>query len=150
MSEPQFIPSSAPHSVEMSEGSSVAKSKSGKAGTEVRRTDQDHFAQDQEIVVDANQVVLTSSALNDNLAKAPRSENIERASKALSPSSGAKRPGTASAASATANAQTPDQTVYDTEMPEMNFPARLIHLKVENDAVRAQLETLQSMLQDRT
>ena len=58
MSEPQFIPSGVPHSVEMPEGSHVAKSKSGKAGTEVRRTEQDHFAQDQEIAVDANQIHL--------------------------------------------------------------------------------------------
>jgi hypothetical protein len=146
MSEPQFIPSGMPHSVEMPEGSRVAKSKSGKAGTEVRRTEQDHFAQDQEIAVDANQVLLTSTAVADNLAKVPRSENIERASKALKPGSVAK--GRKSAA--TADPQAPEQAVYDTEMPEMNFPARLIHLKVENDAVRAQLESLQSMLQDPT
>jgi hypothetical protein len=146
MSEPQFIPSGMPHSVEMPEGSRVAKSKSGKAGTDVRRTEQDHFAQDQEIAVDANQVLLTSTAVADNLAKVPRSENIERASKALKPGSVAK--GRKSAA--TADPQAPEQAVYDTEMPEMNFPARLIHLKVENDAVRAQLESLQSMLQDPT
>ena len=146
MSEPQFIPSGVPHSVEMPEGSHVAKSKSGKAGTEVRRNEQDHFAHDQEIVVDANQVLLTSSAAADNLVKVPRSENIERASKALKPGSIAK--GRKSAA--TADPQSPEQPVYDTEMPEMNFPARLIHLKVENDAVRAQLESLQSMLQDPT
>ena len=147
MSEPKFIPSSAPHSVEMSEGSQVAKSKSGKAGTDVRRTEQDHFAQDHEITVDANQVLLTSTAVTDNLAKAPRSENIERASKALNPGSAAK--GRKPVAAAT-DPQATDKPVYDTEMPEMNFPARLIHLKVENDAVRAQLETLQSMLQDPT
>ena len=143
MSEPQFIPSGMPHSVEMPEGSRVAKSKSGKAGTEVRRTEQDHFAQDQEIAIDENQVLLTSSAVSDNLAKAPRSDNIERASKAFNPASGANRQPNA----ATAGSQAPERAVYDTEMPEMNFPARLIHLKVENDAVRAQLESLQSMLQ---
>ena len=146
MSEPQFIPSGMPHSVEMPEGSRVAKSKSGKAGTEVRRNEQDHFAQDQDIEVDANQVLLTNTAVTDNLAKVPRSENIERASKALKPGSVAK--GRKSAA--TADPQASEQPVYDTEMLEMNFPARLIHLKVENDAVRAQLESLQSMLQDPT
>ncbi len=147
MSEPQFIPSSMPHSVEMPEGSRVAKSKSGQAGTEVRRNEQDHFAQDQEIAVDANQVLLTSTAVTDNLAKIPRSDNIERASKALNPASAAKGPNTAASDE---DPQATEQVVYDTEMPEMNFPARLIHLKVENDAVRAQLETLQSMLQDPT
>lgn len=146
MSEPQFIPSGMPHSVEMPEGSRVAKSKSGKAGTEVRRTEQDHFAQDQDIAVDANQVLLTNTAVTDNLAKVPRSENIERAAKPLTPGGGTK----GRKAAATTGAQSTERVVYDTEMPEMNFPARLIHLKVENDAVRAQLESLQSMLQDPT
>ena len=144
MSEPQFIPSGMPHSVEMPEGSRVAKSKSGSAGTEVRRTEQDHFAQDQEIAVDANQIHLqANNAVADNLVKIPRSDNIERGSKALKPASAAKQRNGA-------DTQTPEQVVYDTEMPEMNFPARLIHLKVENDAVRAQLESLQSLLQNPT
>ena len=147
MSEPQFIPSGMPHSVEMPEGSHVAKSKSGSAGTEVRRTEQDHFAQDHEIAVDANHVHLqASNAKAENLVKVPRSDNIERASKALKPGSAV----TGRSKSATAAAQAPKSVVYDTEMPEMNFPARLIHLKLENDAVRAQLESLQSVLQDPT
>jgi len=148
MSEPQFIPSGKPHSVEMPEGSHVAKSKSGKAGTEVRRTEQDHFAQDQEITVEAHHIHLQASiAAADNLVKVPRSDNIERASKALNPASGA--PGRKKSAPA-AGAQARDMRVYDTEMSEMNFPARLIQLKVENDAVREQLESLQSMLQKAT
>ena len=147
MSEPQFIPSSMPHSVEMPEGSRVAKSKSGQAGTEVRRNEQDHFAQDQEIAVDANQVLLTSTAVADSLVKIPRSDNIARASKALNPSSGFTADGKPAPVAGEAADERP---AYETEMPEMNFPARLIHLKVENDAVRAQLESLQSMLQDPT
>jgi hypothetical protein len=147
MSEPQFIPSGVPHSVEMPEGSHVAKSKSGSVGTEVRRTEQDHFAQDQEIAVDANQIHLqASNAAAENLVKIPRSDNIERGSKAFKPAADAKGRNK----KATAAAQAPKQVVYDTEMPEMNFPARLIHLKLENDAVRAQLESLQSLLQDPT
>lgn len=145
MSEPQFIPSGMPHSVEMPEGSHVAKSKSGSVGTEVRRTEQDHFAQDHEIAVDANQIHLqASNATAENLVKIPRSDNIERASKALKPASDAKGRNK----TATADAQAPKKVVYDTEMVEMNFPARLIQLKVENDAIREQLESLQSLLQD--
>jgi hypothetical protein len=145
MSEPQFIPSGKPHSVEMSEGSHVAKSKSGKAGTEVRRTEQDHFAHDQEIEVDAHHVHLQASSPSaDNRVKIPRSDNIERAFKNLMPAAGAvvqQRDAQRARAHAT------EQRVYDTEMPEMNFPGRLIRLKIENDAVRAQLESLQSTLQ---
>lgn len=145
MSEPQFIPSGMPHSVEMPEGSHVAKSKSGSVGTEVRRTEQDHFAQDHEIAVDANQIHLqASNATAENLVKIPRSDNIERASKALQPASDAK----GRKKTAKADAQAPKKVVYDTEMVEMNFPARLIQLKVENDAIREQLESLQSLLQD--
>jgi len=147
MSEPQFIPSGKPHSVEMPEGSHVAKSKSGKVGTEVRRNEQDHFAQDQEIALDENQVILKGSASTDNLVKVPRSDNIERAAKALSPASAATA---RKKAALGANPPARELPVYDTEMPEMNFPARLIHLKVENDAVRAQLESLQSVLQNPT
>jgi hypothetical protein len=147
MSEPQFIPSSIPHSVEMPEGSHVAKSKSGQAGTEVRRTEQDHFAQDQEIEVEAHQVLMaTTAAASENKVKLPPRDNIERASKPLQPSSpsgSAARKKTTPADNGEGN----ERPVYETEMPEMNFPARLIHLKLENDAVRAQLESLQSLLQ---
>jgi hypothetical protein len=147
MSEPQFIPSSIPHSVEMTEGSHVAKSRSGQAGTEVRRTEQDRFAQDQEIEVEAHQVIMaTTAAASENKIKLPPRDNIERASKPLRASSmseSASRMKSAPSVSGDAN----QRTVYDTEMPEMNFPARLIHLKLENDAVRSQLESLQSLLQ---
>ena len=131
----------------MPEGSHVAKSKSGQAGTEVRRTEQDHFAQDQEIEVEAHQVLMaTTAAASENKVKLPPRDNIERASKSLKPSSpsgSAARKKTAPADNGDAN----ERPVYETEMPEMNFPARLIHLKLENDAVREQLETLQSLLQ---
>jgi hypothetical protein len=152
MSDPQFIPNSRPHSVEMPDGSHVAKSKSGKAGTEVRRVEQDHFAQDQEIAVEDHHVVLTRSAADaENRIKVPRSENIERASKALQPASGAAVP-KKRAASAGRNAagNAAAKPVYDVEMADMNFPARLIQLKVENDAVRVQLESLQSLMQKPT
>jgi hypothetical protein len=142
MSDPQFIPSGKPHSVEMPEGSHVAKSKSGKAGTEVRRTEQDHFAQDHEIAVEAHQVILAATAASENKVKVPRSDNIERASKPLNPASAATQRQKTAPGGPDPASETP---VYDTEMPEMNFPARLIHLKLENDAVRAQLESLQAL-----
>jgi hypothetical protein len=146
MSDPQFIPNSRPHSVEMPDGSHVAKSKSGKVGTEVRRTEQDHFAQDQEIAVEEHQVVLTrSAATTENLVKVPRNENIERASRTLQPTASAAAP-RKNARRAGGNA--PGKPVYNVEMADMNFPARLIQLKVENDAVRAQLESLQSLMQN--
>ncbi len=158
MSEPQFIPSGKPHSVEVAEGSHVAKSKSANVGTEVRQNVRDKFAQGQEIEVDAHQIVLTSSAAGaDNMVKVPRGDAIERASQSIAASASSERaskaikPSTASGSNRTAKAgqeQTAprERPVYETEMQEMNFPARVIHLKVENDAVRAQLEDLQSLM----
>lgn len=147
MSEPQFIPSSTPHSVEVAEGSHVAKSKSANVGTEVRQNVRDKFAHDHEIEVDAHQIVLTTSAAGmDNRVKVTRGDDIERASKAIKPSTAPVSNRTGQAAKAKAGGR--EHLVYDTEMQEMSFPARVIHLKQENDAVRAQLEDLQSLMGD--
>ena len=162
MSDPQFIPSGKPHSVEVAEGSHVAKSKSANVGTEVRQNVRDKFAQGQEIEVDAHHIVLTTSAAGaDNMAKVPRGDSIERASQTIAASSTSERASKAIKPSASTNASRTEtagngknaareRLVYDTEMQEMNFPARVIHLKVENDAVRAQLEDLQSLMGDNT
>ena len=162
MSEPQFIPSGKPHSVEVAEGSHVAKSKSANVGTEVRPNVRDQFAQGQEIEVDAHQIVLTTSATGaDNTVKVPRGDNIERASQSIAASGTAERASKgiksseATSARRTASAGSEklpalNRPVYETEMQEMNFPARVIHLKVENDAVRAQLKDLQSLMGDDT
>lgn len=136
----------------------MAKSKSANVGTEVRQNVRDKFAQGQEIEVDANQIVLTTSAAGpDNMVKVPRGDTIERASQTIpqgstperaakgiptSAASGAKR----SVVSGDGKTTEREHLVYDTEMQEMNFPARVIHLKVENDAVRAQLADLQSLM----
>ena len=147
MSEPQFIPSGRPHSVEISEGSSVAKSRSGAAGTEIRRTEQDRFANDQDLAVEAHNIVLQASATQvRGEVKVYRHDKIERANKA-------SVPGSASAAhedqNADANARTAlHTTVYDQEMVEMDFPARLIQLKIDNDNVREQLQVLESLMRD--
>jgi len=147
MSEPQFIPSAAPHSVEVAEGSHVAKSKSGNAGTEVRQNAHDKFAHDHEIQVEAHQIVLTARvAGGDNMAKVPRGDSIERASKAVTPGGGSEQ---AVRAPSKAGAAI-ERRVYDTEIQEMNFPARVIQLRVENDAVRAQLADLQSLMDEQT
>jgi len=144
MSDPQFIPSGKPHSVEVAEGSHVAQSKSGVVGTEVRQNIADRFAPGQEIEVDAHHIVLTASAgTPDHLVKVPRTDTIERASQPLPAASGNRSP-------RTGGKTTRARPVYDVEVQEMDFPARLIHLKEENDAVRAQLEDLQSRMSDDT
>ena len=154
MSEPQFIPSSTPHSVEVAEGSHVAKSKSANVGTEVRQNAHDKFAHEQDIQVQAHQIMLNTSAAGaDNMVKKPRADSIERASKALAPSGARERavrginaPASSSASGSANTGLALERPVYDTEIQEMNFPARVIHLRVENDAVRAQLADLQSLM----
>ena len=149
MSEPQFIPSAAPHSVEVAEGSHLAKSKSANVGTEVRQNIHDHSTHVEEIELDSSHVVITrSTATSDHLVKVPRSENIERASKSnITSAQAATNP---SVKTDNKRSSALDRPVYDTEMQEMNFPARMIHLKQENDVVRAQLEDLQSLMGDGT
>jgi hypothetical protein len=146
MSEPQFIPSGKPHSVEVAEGSHVAMSKSGNVGPEVRQNVHDHLVQGQEIEVGSDQIVLAASATaSDDRFKVPRSDGIERASKGL----GGSAQGSPNRSVTGLDTPTPRQRlVYDTEVQEMSFPARLIHLKQENDAVRAQLQDLQSLMGD--
>ena len=155
MSDPQFIPSGRPHSVEVAEGSHVAKSKSANVGTEVRQNTRDRFAQEHEIEIDPNSIVLTTSAgAPDNSVKLPRGDTIERASKNIatggtpSPASKALTPAGGAPKTASTQPAVRERPVYDVEMQEMNFPARVIHLKVENDAVRAQLQDLQSLMGD--
>ena len=147
MSDPQFIPSGKPHSVEVAEGSHVAKSKSANVGTEVRQNVHDHMTQGQEIELESHRIVLAATAAaSDNRVRVPRGDTIERASKGLGLSTqpAAKRSDRAEL-NKPAVRQRP---VYDTEAQEMSFPARLIHLKQENDAVRAQLKDLQSLIGD--
>lgn len=137
MSEPQFIPSGLPHSVEMPEGSSVARSRSGTAGTDIRRTEQDRFASDQVIAVEAHHIVLKASATEaQGTFKISRRDQIERASTIQKAPSVAETPASTG------------KPVYDQEMVEMNFPARLIQLKIDNDNVREQLQVLETLLLD--
>ena len=157
MSDPQFIPSGRPHSVEVAEGSHVAKSKSANVGTEVRQNTRDRFAQEHEIEIDPNKIVLTTGAgAMDNTVKLPRGDTIERASKPIAtgePAARASKDLNPAGSQASARSGAPavrERPVYDVEMQEMNFPARVIHLKVENDAVRAQLEDLQSLMGEST
>lgn len=145
MSTPQFVPNGLPHSVEMPEGSSVAKSRSGQAGTDIRRTEPDQFANDKDIALESHHIVLQASA-NDplNAANLPRHDQIERADPARSTTS------VASSRAKVVRTTAPDTSkpIYDTVADDMNFPARLIQLKIDNDTVRAQLQALELLMLD--
>ena len=139
MSHPQFIPSGLPHAVEMSDGSSVAKSKSRKLGDDVRRTEAE--ASDAEHIV-ADHVVLQARELA--LGKSPRADGFERASDAAARLSGPIYTEVAQASLARPSGK----TIYDTAMADMDFPARFIQLRIDNDKVRDQLQVLESRLRE--
>lgn len=145
MSDPQFVPNGLPHSVEMPEGSSVAKSRSGQAGTDIRRTEPDQFANDKDLALESHHIVLQASA-NDALSAAnlPRHDQIERAD----PTLGSATAASAQATVAPVTAPDASKPIYDTPMADMNFPARLIQLKIDNDTVRAQLQALELLMLD--
>ena len=151
MTEAQFIPSSKPHSVEMPEGSHVAKSKSAHAGDDIRRNEHDEHAPVEVIEVSPNMLLLKNAgnASTENRIKLPDNSATELANRRVaasqSPAAGtaAGRDGAGSKAAVT-DEDTSNR--YTIEMQEMNFPARVIQLHIENENVREQLQALESLM----
>jgi len=139
MADPQFIPSGLPHSVEMPDGSSLAKSKSRKVGDDVRRTEEDPLEAGQ---IDVDHIV--RQAKETALGQTPRADKFQRADDATAPNLGPK----SATADKAPEGRTRSQVIYDTAMEEIDFPARFIQLKINNDLVRAELQVLASQLGD--
>ena len=137
MTEPQFIPSGLPHAVEMPDGSSLAKSKSRKLENDVRRTEDAASEADQIL---ADQVILRASRVSG--AQTPRADRFERASDAAERSAGRN----VAVGGQSLSARPSSKAIYDTAMADMDFPARFIQLKIDNDKVRTQLQVLESEL----
>jgi hypothetical protein len=128
MKEPEVIRSGAAHEVSMAPGSSVAKS---------------HVAAPRETVVRQNPVAEaeyieegTPSERNAvSLGKPKQEEDAIAAPAAVIKDSGRLF---------TAEPTKPPPQDSDEEIaPEMNFPARVIHLKMENEKMRAVLDELE-------
>ena len=134
MKDPHVISSGAAHEVSVAPGSSVARS---------------HVAVPRETVIRQNAVVEPEYL---DLGDPPERDTLAIGKpKPAEPEKEAPAPLGNRGRLFTAEPTAPASVAEDEEMaPEMNFPARLIHLKVENDAVRAQLESLQSLLQNPT
>jgi hypothetical protein len=146
MSEPEFFPSHAPHKVEMPEGSNVAKSKSAHVGTDIRRVDTS-----QTIVEEEAQKLAADNIVDPKIAGA--TSNIVK----LPPQTGkalktvaiktAQSPAKASDPSNAEAWEAGLEAEFETEeMVEMDFPARVIQLKIENDAIRVQLKALDALM----
>jgi hypothetical protein len=146
MSEPEFFPSHAPHHVEMPEGSNVAKSKSAHVGTDIRRVAKDETIADEDLEVAPENTILlqTASAAASNIVKLPPQEKKELKTAAIKSTAASATATTASGASAQGNEL---ETEFETEeMVEMDFPARVIQLKIENDAIREELKALDALM----
>lgn len=149
MKEPEFFPSHAPHHVEMPEGSNVAKSKSAQVGTDIRRVAKDETIADEELeVAPENTIRLQStSAAASNIVKLPPQDKKELKTVAIKTTGTGAKAGTALGLSSDEDVL---EAEFETEeMVEMDFPARIIQLKIENDQIREELKALDSLINGR-
>jgi len=149
MSEPEFFPSHAPHHVEMPEGSNVAKSKSAQVGTDIRRVDTHEQIEGEDLEIHPDNTILLQSSAGaaSNIVKLPSQEKKELKTVAIkSAKDSANAKTSADAASAPSSAIAEFETE---EMVEMDFPARVIQLKIENDQIREQLKALDALINGR-
>jgi hypothetical protein len=144
MSEPEFFPSHAPHVVEMPEGSNVAKSKSAHVGTDIRRVAKDETLVEEDLEIAPENTILlqNASASASNIVKLPPQQKKELKTVAIK--TGAD---TASTPAGANSDQGLLEAEFETEeMVEMDFPARVIQLKIENDAIREELKALDTLM----
>ena len=149
MKEPEFVPSHAPHHVEMPEGSNVARSPSAHVGTDIRRVQRDEDEVVEEITLQAHEVLVQANDKTiTNVVKLPPPTTKELKSAAIGASTDAAKTADANAAALGASAQ--EEEEFETEEAvEMDFPARVIQLKIENDVVRTQLQALDALMNAR-
>lgn len=146
MKEPEFFPSHAPHVVEMPEGSNVAKSKSAQVGTDIRRVAKDETLVEEDLEIASENTILlqNASATASNIVKLPPQQKKELKTVAIKTSAAAD---TASTQADANSDQGLLEAEFETEeMVEMDFPARVIQLKIENDAIREELEALDTLM----
>jgi len=146
MSEPEFFPSHAPHKVEMPEGSNVAKSKSAQVGTDIRRVAKDETIADEELAIAPENTILLqgASAAASNIVKLPPQGKKELKTVAIKTNGPEAKAGTALGLGSEEDVL---EAEFETEeMVEMDFPARVIQLKIENDAIREELKALDALM----
>ena len=146
MSEPEFFPSHAPHVVEMPEGSNVAKSKSAQVGTDIRRVAKDETLVDEALEIAPENTILlqNASAAVSNIVKLPPQQKKELKTVAIASAAGDAKAGTQEGAGDDLGYL---EAEFETEeMVEMDFPARVIQLKIQNDAMREELKALDALI----
>lgn len=146
MSEPEFFPSHAPHKVEMPEGSNVAKSKSAQVGTDIRRVAKDETMVEEDLEIAPENTILlqNASATASNIVKLPPQQKKEL--KTVTIKTGAAADTASTQADANSDQGLLEAEFETEEMVEMDFPARVIQLKIENDAIREELKALDALM----
>ena len=128
MSEPELIRSGAPHEVSVAPGSTVAKSRSASPRETVIR---------QNVAGEPEYVDVVDPVERDTLAIGKPRPDATHASEAAAVTNRGRL----------FTAEPIKPPPVDDEpgeiAPEMNFPARLIHLKIENDKMRSMLDGLE-------
>ena len=146
MKEPEFFPSHAPHVVEMPEGSNVAKSKSAQVGTDIRRVAKDETMVEEDLEIAPENTILlqNASATASNIVKLPPQQKKEL--KTVTIKTGAAADTASTQADANSDQGLLEAEFETEEMVEMDFPARVIQLKIENDAIREELKALDTLM----
>ena len=146
MSEPEFFPTHAPHKVEMPEGSNVAKSKSAQVGTDIRRVAKDETMVEEDLEIAPENTILlqNASATASNIVKLPPQQKKEL--KTVTIKTGAAADTASTQADANSDQGLLEAELETEEMVEMDFPARVIQLKIENDAIREELKALDTLM----
>lgn len=133
MSDPKFIRNKEPHQVSMPEGSRVAASKSADVGgPSVRNT----LLDDEQIISEEIDPLLN---LGVELPEAARkiSEFNLKDKEVITP---------VISAETLQKFESPPSFSAEYMEAEMNFPARLIHLKIENDKVKNEMIELENLM----
>jgi hypothetical protein len=133
MSEPQFIRNKDPHQVTMPEGSHVAASKSADVGgPSVRNTLIDEEVNITEAV---DPLLNLTYEIPDPVKKLgdfklEKKDDLPKVAKVDEP------------------VPIEPEPTFSTEYieAEMNFPARLIHIKIENDRVKSEIDELDKLM----
>jgi hypothetical protein len=137
MSEPTFIPSSEPFKVSMPEGSTVARSQSANVGDDVRRV----LADDEFVNVEDN---VEEHSLRLQSSGGVKVANLAKLGSGVGNAS--KKPlftkSSPQVAASTADSKEEERLA----LLEMDFPARVVHLKIENDTVRKQINELNAQI----
>jgi len=150
MKEPEFFPSHSPHHVEMPEGSNVARSPSAHVGTDIRRVQRDEDEVVEEITLQAHEVLVQANEKNiTNVVKLPPPAAKELKTASIGSSTDASKTAPSGASATQVGAKAQEEEFETEEAVEMDFPARVIQLKIENDVVRTQLQALDAMMKAR-